>query len=112
MLHRATQKGNLLVVEQKLDAMSNGNKTYPLDAKDQDGRSVVHLACLLDIDNNAEPMLEKLISHGANVNCRDESGNTPLHVIIDFTLQIRSLIIISLIRTIQMICVSIVCQSE
>lgn len=60
--------------------MLNGEKTYPLDAKDQDGRSVVHLACFLDAPI-AEEMLKELISHGANVNCRDESGNTPLHVI-------------------------------
>lgn len=52
--------------------------TYPLDAKDEEGRSVVHLACLLE--NNAESILSKLIGSGANVNCRDEKGNTPLHV--------------------------------
>lgn len=79
LLHRATKNGNLRIVEGMLMSEKNA---YRLDAKDQDGRSAVHLACLLNIadNNNAEPILEKLISSGANVNCRDEQGNTPLHV--------------------------------
>lgn len=77
LLHRATKNGSLLVVESMINS-NNKKNTYPLDAKDQDGRSAVHLACLLD--ENAESILEKLISSGANVNCRDEEGNTPLHV--------------------------------
>lgn len=83
LLHRATINGSLEIVKLKLNTMLNGEKTYPLDAKDQYGRSVVHLACFLDA-SIAEEMLIELISHGANVNCRDESGNTPLHVIIHF----------------------------
>lgn len=69
-----------MIVKEKLNTMVNGDEKYPLDAKDQDGRSVVHLACLLDADN-AGPMLEIFLKYNANVNCRDESGNTPLHVI-------------------------------
>lgn len=47
-----------------------------LEAKNQEGQTAVHLACQL-IEND---ILKSLISSGANVNCRDTEGNTPLHV--------------------------------
>ena len=74
LLHRATRKGSIDVVE----AMLKSSNQRTLDAEDEEGRTVAHLACMLT--ENAERILETLLSHGANVNCRDESGNTPLHV--------------------------------
>ncbi|XP_031636726.1 tyrosine-protein kinase Shark isoform X2 [Contarinia nasturtii] len=74
LLHRATKNGDPQLVEHVLLSDKTGSR---IDAKDQDGRSAVHLACLRT--NSAEPILEKLINSGANVNCRDEHGNTPLH---------------------------------
>lgn len=62
--------------------LDNPEKKYSLDAKDEDGRSAVHLACI--VDKNAEAILEKLINAGANVNCRDQEGNSPLHVSTSF----------------------------
>lgn len=47
-----------------------------LEAKNQEGQTAVHLACKV----NRNDILEKLILSGANVNCRDSEGNTPLHV--------------------------------
>lgn len=47
-----------------------------LEAKNQEGQTAVHLACQLSQND----ILEKLIARGANVNCRDSEGNTPLHV--------------------------------
>lgn len=57
---------------------NNKTKVYQLDAKDENGRTVVHLACQLE--QNAEPILRKFLTNGANVNCRDKDGYTPLHV--------------------------------
>lgn len=74
LLHRATRKGNIDVVE----AILKSSNQRSLDAQDEEGRTVLHLACMLT--ENAEHILEKLISHGAKINCRDETGNTPLHV--------------------------------
>lgn len=75
LLHRATKEGNLVVVSELLQC---GYRN--IDAKNQVGQTAVHLACLIDDKDNSEQILEKLISSGANVNCRDKSGYTPLHV--------------------------------
>lgn len=71
LLHRATKEGNLTVVTELLKC---GYRN--IDAKNQDGKIAVHLACLYQ----NEEMIQKLIDSGANVNCRDSDGNTPLHV--------------------------------
>ena len=53
-----------------------------LEAKNQEGQTAVHLASRMGKDD----ILKKLIESGANINCRDTAGYTPLHV--------RSLLII------------------
>lgn len=71
LLHRATKEGNFTVVSELLKC---GYRN--IDAKNQDGQTAVHLACRY----GNERMVKKLIESGANVNCRDSEGNTPLHV--------------------------------
>lgn len=75
LLHRATKEGNLTVVTELLKC---GYRN--IDAKNEDGQIAVHLACRFQ----NEDMIKKLIDSGANVNCRDSDGNTPLHVIFLF----------------------------
>lgn len=70
LLHRATKEGNFTVVSELLKC---GYRS--LEAKNQDGQTAVHLAS----KQGEEAILEKLIASGANVNCRDQHGNTPLH---------------------------------
>ncbi|XP_039294845.1 tyrosine-protein kinase Shark [Nilaparvata lugens] len=70
LLHRATKEGNLTVVSELLKC---GYRS--LEAKNEDGQTAVHLASRLGKND----ILEKLISHGASVNCRDTEGCTPLH---------------------------------
>lgn len=70
LLHRATKEGNYIVVS---ELVKSG---YKLEAKNQDGQTAVHLASFLGKDS----ILKKLIENEATVNCRDTSGNTPLHV--------------------------------
>lgn len=47
-----------------------------LEAKNQEGQTAVHLASRMGKDD----ILKKLIESGANINCRDTAGYTPLHV--------------------------------
>lgn len=70
LLHRATKEGNYIVVS---ELVKSG---YKLEAKNQDGQTAVHLASYFGKDE----ILKKLIDNEAIVNCRDTSGNTPLHV--------------------------------
>lgn len=70
LLHRATKEGNYTVVSELLKC---GYRS--LEAKNQDGQTAVHLASRLGKDD----ILKKLIESGANVNCRDTAGYTPLH---------------------------------
>lgn len=72
LLHRATKQGDITVVTELL---KSGYRN--LDAKDQDGRTAIHLACMYKVDPK---ILQLLIENGATVNGRDIKGNTPLHV--------------------------------
>lgn len=48
---------------------------YNIDAKDQNGQTALHLACLA-----GEPKIAyELLEHGASTNCLDGKGYTPLH---------------------------------
>nr|CAD7588127.1 unnamed protein product [Timema genevievae] len=71
LLHRATKEGNYTVVSELLKC---GYRS--LEAKNQDGQTAVHLASRMGKDD----ILKKLIESGANINCRDTAGYTPLHV--------------------------------
>lgn len=68
-------KGEFIVVSELL---KSGYRN--IDGKNQSGQTAVHLAC----QNGVESILKELIDKGANVNCRDKDGNTPLHVSISF----------------------------
>ncbi|XP_046384300.1 tyrosine-protein kinase Shark isoform X2 [Ischnura elegans] len=70
LLHRATKEGNYTVVSELLKC---GYRS--VDAKNAEGQTAVHLASVLGEDG----ILKKLIESGANINCRDTAGNTPLH---------------------------------
>lgn len=70
LLHRATKEGNYTVVSELLKC---GYRS--LEAKNQDGQTAVHLASRMGKDE----ILKKLIESGANINCRDTAGYTPLH---------------------------------
>jgi tyrosine-protein kinase len=66
-----TPVGNYTVVSELLKC---GYRS--LEAKNQEGQTAVHLASRMGKDD----ILKKLIESGANVNCRDTAGYTPLHV--------------------------------
>lgn len=70
-LHSCLYSGNIGIV---VELLKSGYRS--LEAKNQEGQTAVHLACQLSQND----ILEKLIARGANVNCRDSEGNTPLHV--------------------------------
>jgi ankyrin repeat protein len=51
------------------------------DLKDQDGRTAFHLAC---IENHKDKVELLLINKGININEKNQSGCTPLHLGIFF----------------------------
>lgn len=69
LLHRATRQGDLVVVKELLRV------GYATEAKDEDGRTAVHLACLA---GHAE-LLAALLAAGAAPSGPDCSGRHPLH---------------------------------
>ncbi|KFM71953.1 Tyrosine-protein kinase HTK16, partial [Stegodyphus mimosarum] len=70
LLHRATKEGDLTVVRELLKS-----GYHNLDAKNQEGRTAVHLASIMGFDD----ILDLLLEVGANPNIRDGSGLSPLH---------------------------------
>lgn len=70
LLHRAITQANCKVVTELLKC---GYRN--LEAKNQEGQTALHLASQMGHDQ----IVEELISCGANVNCRDTEGYTPLH---------------------------------
>lgn len=73
LLHRATIAGQFKVVADLLKYRYKDIES--LEAKNQDGQTVVHLASQLGHNE----IVDKFILLHANVNCRDTEGNTPLH---------------------------------
>lgn len=71
LIHRATKENKRAVVSAILK-----DKNRSLDAKNQDGQTAIHVACI----HSNEEILKLLLSVDQNVNCMDTSGNTPLHV--------------------------------
>lgn len=80
LLHRAIKSGDFKVVSEMLKC------GYRIDAKNEHGKTVVHLACQL-VNSNDERILKLLIESKANVDCRDKDGNTPLHVSVKMIMQ-------------------------
>lgn len=75
LLHRATRESNTKDGYSTVIAILE-SRNYNIDAKSQDGQTAMHLACC----HGTEEIIRKFIDCGANVNCRDKDGNTPLHV--------------------------------
>ncbi|KAJ9587710.1 hypothetical protein L9F63_018861, partial [Diploptera punctata] len=70
LLHRATKEDEVTFIRNLLKC---GYRS--LEAKNQEGETAVHLASRMGKDD----ILKKLIESGANINCRDTAGYTPLH---------------------------------
>ena len=71
-LHIASAKGFVKVCETLLDY----GESIEINAKNQDGRSPLHLACL----NGFKDIAQLLVRSGGLVNFPDEEGNTPVHL--------------------------------
>uniref|UniRef100_A0A147BMG3 Tyrosine-protein kinase n=1 Tax=Ixodes ricinus TaxID=34613 RepID=A0A147BMG3_IXORI len=69
LLHRAIRQGDLVVVRELLRV------GYATEAKDEDGRTAVHLACL----GGHAALLAGLLATGAAPSGPDASGRHPLH---------------------------------
>ena len=50
-----------------------------VNAKSEDGRTPLHIACLRRWTNDTENAIKTLLSLGARVNTKDDRGITPLH---------------------------------
>ncbi|CAD7088533.1 unnamed protein product [Hermetia illucens] len=70
LLHRSTENSSHTVVAELLKC---GYRNF--DAKNQDGQTAIHLACL----HSDEKMLKLLLTVNVNVNSCDTAGNAPLH---------------------------------
>ena len=75
LLHRSVGAADHTVVFELLKAQ----RKYNLEARDERGRTALHLAVILDEENHFE-IVEQLISAGANPDSRDLESITPLHL--------------------------------
>lgn len=71
LLHRAIMKGNNLIVAEMVAC-----KNRSIDAKNEEGQTAAHIASI----NGFLDSLSMLIQAGTNVNAKDSSSCTPLHV--------------------------------
>lgn len=53
---------------------------YFLQLKNADGRTCLHIAAKYQYGRNAEWMIIKMFSMGADLNAQDDTGNTILHI--------------------------------
>lgn len=74
---------NSVLSKQNISFLLNktGNKANYLQAKDSNGKTALHIAT----SQYKLPIAQQLIYAGANVNEKDNNGNTPLHDVADST---------------------------
>ncbi|CAG0920715.1 unnamed protein product [Notodromas monacha] len=70
LLHRSTKEGNLEIIREVIQS-----GYHNLDAKNQDGQTVLHIA----VNHGHLEALELLLSSGASPNIVDTKGFSPLH---------------------------------
>jgi ankyrin repeat protein len=66
-----------------VDARADARGDQSLDAKvyENDGNTALQLACLFGNNNQAEALIDLLLAKGAQVNVRNNTGDSPIHLI-------------------------------